>query len=74
MEPNYRNGHATQSHWWITWYTVLWHFQVFDFYRKEEDLGSENDKNKMSLICDHLSNKITQPSFAELLLELWDKI
>jgi len=42
--------HATKSHWWATLYTVFWHFQVFDLYRKEQDLGSENDKNKMSLI------------------------
>jgi len=51
MEPIYRNGHATKSHWWATLYTFLRHFQVFDLYRKEEDLGSENDENKMSLIC-----------------------
>jgi len=65
MEPIYRNGHAKKSHWWAALYTVLWHFQGFDLYRKEKDLGSENDKTQMS---------ITQPSFAELLPELWDKI
>jgi len=41
-----------------------------DLYYKEEELGSENDENKMSLICDYLLNEMTQPSFAVLLLEL----
>ena len=65
MEPIYRNGHATKSHWWATLYAVLRHVQVFDLYRKEGGFGSENDKNKMSLIRDYLLNEITQSLFAE---------
>ena len=49
-------------------------FRFLIFIARKKTFESDNDGNEMSLICDYLSNKITQPSFAELLLELWDKM